>query len=935
MRALWAAGFLLRRLRSEPGVMVMLVGLVAVTSFLFAAGPRVFNLVADDGLRHHLTAAPAVQRNLQLSSVSVIPPNNTALETVYGLGARYREDFPDTLESLVSGQGLAITSARFGVEDPPRYRTFMSMRIQDGLEGEITLVEGRMPRATGDQLARAAFGLGPPPSGEEEATPRFEMVVSEATATEIGVVIGDRLTGDLDGTDLIIRRAVGRRLPAEFEIVGIFAVRDPNAEVWYADRTLQAVNVGGTLENPIAYATGLVAPEAYPDLLTSSLPFRYQWRFFIDPTGFDAGGLDALIPELQRLETEYRTSSVDATISSGTLLRSGLLAIVRDYQAERSASEAVLSVAAMGPFALAAGAIGMIGILLVTRRRAHLALTRGRGASGLLLLGAQLWEALVLAGFASLAGLLAAVLLVPGRASPMSPLLAVATALAAALVLVLATLPVARRPLGQAGRDDPPVLRVSPRRLVLELTAVGLAVAGIVLLRQRGLQIGGAGSGQFDPFLAAVPVLAGVAVGLVAMRLYPLPIRGLGWLAARRRDLVPVLGLRTVGRHPAAANLPLLVLMLTAAFGAFASVVMSSVDRGQLDASYVEVGADFRIQAVPGGALSRSVEPMTIEGVEGVAPGFVDPAATFASTPQQRGQILLQAVDPSAYARVTRDAPLDPAWPGAMLEGPAATPGTEESPIPAIISRRLPAGSRALLRGDLFGVTVQGQDMIFEVAGERLTFPGISPGSAFVVAPFDQLQAAYRNPPLQPTALFVTGSQDAADALTEHVRERSPSSTLVSRHGRYAALRDAPLIAAVANGFRVALVVAALYTALAVVAALTLTAARRAQDLSFLRTLGLSSRQALGLTVMEHGPPIVLALVPGIVLGVAVAALLAPGMGLTAFIGPTATFEIQVDWPTLALVTGALVGVVAAAIAASTWLIRRNHPTDALRIGDD
>jgi predicted lysophospholipase L1 biosynthesis ABC-type transport system permease subunit len=270
-----------------------------------------------------------------------------------------------------------------------------------------------------------------------------------------------------------------------------------------------------------------------------------------------------------------------------------------------------------------------------------------------------------------------------------------------------------------------------------------------------------------------------------------------------------------------------------------------------------------------------------------------------------------------------------------MLEGPAATPGTEEAPIPAIISRRLPAGSRALLRGDHFGVTVQGQDMIFEVVGERLTFPGVSHGTAFVVAPFDQLQAAYRNPPLQPTALFVSGTQDAADALTAHVRERSPSSTLVSRHGRYAALRDAPLIAAVANGFRVALVVAALYTALAVVAALTLTAARRAQDLSFLRTLGLSSRQALGLTIMEHGPPIVLALVPGIALGVAVAALLAPRMGLTAFIGPSATFEIQIDWPTLALVTGALVGVVAVAIAASTWLIRRNRPTDALRIGDD
>ncbi len=84
-----------------------------------------------------------------------------------------------------------------------------------------------------------------------------------------------------------------------------------------------------------------------------------------------------------------------------------------------------------------------------------------------------------------------------------------------------------------------------------------------------------------------MPVLAGLAAGIVALRLYPLPIRALGWLAARRRDFVPVLGLRTIGRHPGAANLPLLVLLLTAAFGAFSSVLASSIDRGQVTASYL------------------------------------------------------------------------------------------------------------------------------------------------------------------------------------------------------------------------------------------------------------------------------------------------------------------------------------------------------------
>jgi len=69
--SLWAAGFLLRRLRAEAGVVALLLALVAVTSFVFAGAPRLFNLFADAALVHELNAAPFVDRDLQLSSVSV------------------------------------------------------------------------------------------------------------------------------------------------------------------------------------------------------------------------------------------------------------------------------------------------------------------------------------------------------------------------------------------------------------------------------------------------------------------------------------------------------------------------------------------------------------------------------------------------------------------------------------------------------------------------------------------------------------------------------------------------------------------------------------------------------------------------------------------------------------------------------------------------
>ena len=39
------------------------------------------------------------------------------------------------------------------------------------------------------------------------------------------------------------------------------------------------------------------------------------------------------------------------------------------------------------------------------------------------------------------------------------------------------------------------------------------------------------------------------------------------------------------------------VLLLAAGFGSFASVVMSSVERGQVESSWMAVGADYRIEA--------------------------------------------------------------------------------------------------------------------------------------------------------------------------------------------------------------------------------------------------------------------------------------------------------------------------------------------------
>jgi len=76
-----------------------------------------------------------------------------------------------------------------------------------------------------------------------------------------------------------------------------------------------------------------------------------------------------------------------------------------------------------------------------------------------------------------------------------------------------------------------------------------------------------------------------------------------------------------------------------------------------------------------------------------------------------------------------------------------------------------------------------------------------------------------------------------------------------------------------------------------------------------------------------------LALVPGVLLGVGVALLVEPGLGLADFVGAQGV-PLFIDWPTLGLVIVALSAVVIAAIGAGTWLAGRATLVSALRIED-
>ncbi|HET8586284.1 MAG TPA: FtsX-like permease family protein, partial [Candidatus Limnocylindria bacterium] len=778
------------------------------------------------------------------------------------------------------------------------------------------------------------------PDGAVAELPHIEVAVSSETAASDRLSVGQRFLAH------VTREPPTRRFDeqpppgagyAVVDIVGIFDVPEPDAAFWYGDVNLQRPTITGTADAQQVHATALMAPEGYAALAERSIVFSYEWRYFFDPQAADAGQLAVLTDAVRRVKAD--SPAFLGALGSGTAVRTGLDAVLATFVAQRRLTEAILAVVTIGLAAMAAVVIGLLASLIADRRRAATILHRGRGASAVQIITAQVVEALLLGAPAAALGLLAATLLIPARATQAAPVAAAVVALVGAVLMAAAALPFARRTLGQLERNETSLARVSPRRLIFEGLVVVLAVIGIVLLRRRGLTAAGAGSeaSGFDPFLAAVPVLLGVAVGLVVLRLYPLPLRVVAWLASLGRGFVTVFALRRVGREAGAVHLPLLVLLLTIAIGVFSSVVTSSIERGQVATAWQAVGAPFRAEAAVYGTLPRDLDLTRVAGVHDAARAYFLPDVTFDMTGTASGSVVLDAVDVDALGRVAGGSPADPRLPLPLVaEAPKdAAVGSDAAPIMAVVSKRAPLGSHVMSQGDRFELLIDGAWTSFEVAEARDTFPGITPGRTFVVVSLDHLQASRPTRPLPITNIFLSADQSAEPAIRDALPIEGSPAHLTSQAAVLADLHASPLVSAVAAGFGLGLLVAALYSALAVIVALILTAAARSRDLTFLRTLGLSGRQSIGLTVMEHLPSVLLAMLVGIGLGIGLAVLLEPGLDLRAFAGQTIPVSLSVDWVAVALLALGLAGVVTVAVLATAALARRMSVTRALRLGDD
>lgn len=930
---------MLRRVRTERSLLLTLAVIVLVTAFIAAAVPRLLNQMADRGLSHAVSHANVFQRNIQLLRTDRFEPGTGAdyYTPIDAYGSEFQSTFEPSIQRIIGHRTWMINSLRFTVAETTDTDTFPFLRhitvlYQNELDPQLTFIEGRAPQTTAERAVPVDTSI---PTTDGSVTV-LEVAFAADAARMLQVKVGDLLIlSPNEDEPLATSIPQSAQTGIGIRIVGLFTINDPAAEYWLGDAQLHRAleyDDGNTVQY---YATALLAPEGYGSLLNSTpYPFRYTWRYYVDPEALDAGALPTLAADVRRLDAEY--GSVSPSRVREDAIRTGLSGIFRAYMSQRSLAEAVLALAATGLAGVALSVIALVSQFIADRRRPATLLMRGRGASTRQIAVAQIVEGLLVSLPAAVVGYLVAVLVVSGRAARWSLLGALLVALCATLLLLFAHLPHARRALIIPVRGDGAGRRVGIQRIVLEGLLVVLAIAGAVVLRRRGLSSDSATTDQvgFDPYLAAVPLLVGLAVGVLALRLYPLPVKLLAWATALRRDLVPVLGFRRVSRQAGAANLPLLVLLLAVAVGVFSSIMLTSISRGQSDSAWQRIGADYRIEVGTQAILPATFQVDDVDGVAASAMVTLRPTVQFVGRTAGTGSALLVAPEANDLAAVNRGNAADPHFPAEMLAPASGSDfGQPTNPVPAIVSTNLP--NQNLHVGDTFALTIYGRDTTYEVVDMRDRFPGIGVTERWIVVAHDHLIAANPGRPFRYNLTFVRGGANLLDNLDAAVEAQSGAARVTSRWEEYADVSDAPLISGVTNGFRVGLAIAAAYSALAIIIALTITAAARARDTALLRTMGLSNDQTVWLTIAEQVPIVAVALLAGVGLGIIVVRLIEPGIDLTAFTGPDVPVSIQYDWVAVGLLCSGLILVVAGAIAVTSYAARRAQLGRALRLGDE
>ncbi|SDH43497.1 putative ABC transport system permease protein [Arthrobacter subterraneus] len=870
-----------RQFRRSRWPSVLLASIVLVVSALLCAWPRAVDAMYTADLRESVAELAGSQQAVRAFS-SAFPPaedlNRTFTEAEDG--GRTADALTDIREGLAQPLASVLGEGRW-------LATGVGSRVTPLPEGirELILNYAADMQALEHLELREGELPGPPPA--EYGGEPVEILLSQASAESARWQVGEErnitvlLRGSADGDSREVREQ-------PVVLSGTYAAKDPGSPYWSLNNSLLTAAEDFNPDTGTAVnATAFISPAAFPFLAPAVDHVQTSYWYPVSTDTLTAGTAGQTAAQLRELLGTPQ--HVPAAVSPGptVVFGSETPAAMADATQRAASTHQILALLASGPLGVCVATAALAVRLLLERRRGALALASARGAGDLQLRGALALDGLLIGVPAAALGALAAFLLVP---VPFSPAHLLWPVLAAFLPAVL--MAVQHRPEVQTRQD----LTSSARnrwRVSAEAAVVVLAVTATILLTGRGLVRGSLEYGEVDPLLSATPLLIALAVGVLVLRLYPLPLQEFARIRRRSPGLVGFLGASRAVRAPGAGLVPVLALVVGLAVVLLSGVLLSTFREGVTAAAESRVGADLRIQGPP--FDGDQVEQIrSVEGVASVA-AVTDLGRLRTETGgRQTKDVDLHAVSPDALLGVQED--LSGAFPADVLN--ALSERASGDALPVVVSPAL-----ELEEGTTLELRYRGMYVEAEVVGTGPAEVVFSSSTAWALVD-EATIGAVEERTFQPSVLLVDLHDDAG-SVTDAVAEIAGGPVLQQTPGEQV---ERVLASASGRGLQLGLWVVigamAVLCSLTVVMTAVVNAPARNRLIALLRTLGFPQRRDGALMLWELGPMTGAAMLAGTMLGLLLPLVILGALNLSAFTGGSVE-------PALALHPGLLLGLMA------------------------
>ena len=889
---------LLRRARRYRGAGFLL--LLAFAAGLFAAAvPGVVEKSQSSSLQQVLAAASPLDR-----TVLAEPQQNAGTPWLGGQNPD-ASNLRQTLQSLASGVPASV--------DPQPSLGWSGVHLSEPLPETAqgtNAYEDLDYRSDETTHMRVLSGTMPDAATQSsDGTLIFDVAVTQATADRYQARIGS----------VVSQQGYG------FRITAIVAPTDPASAFWSYDPTVATPTFIVSQAKGDYWATAgfigageLSALESIQSVQGSPESVAAVFCVPLDVRGYDVANSGTILSTLMSFDSGQVATNLGLQVSAGPI------AVLSPFAEQRATVDSILSLVMAGAAAVGAVTILLCARLVVGRRRTHFALRRARGQSlpqlaGQVCAGSAAPTLLALAA----AWVLARVLDSGAAWSSQATLLFGGVALVSLLgPPIIAVLDQRGAAASRTGRADVVRRRPRPKRRVLELLLLVLAVGAVVELRQQGL--GEAGQGT-NPIGTLVPILLAAIATAIAVRCYPLLLGPASRAAARRGGPSAFLGLAGAARSATALALPSFVIVLTLTLAALGSMMNRTVDAGRVVESWQRNGADAVVQ--PQQTTTWATAASAVSAIEAV-PGVTHATVVYSQPDTNTTGGVLYAVDPSSYAAVSADSP----WPldAALLSAKAASAGQ----VPALVppDSDYTVGSTLQLQPE-YAPTISA--VVVGTISQTAVAPA-GPDAAtppnFVLIPASAVAADQQD--WSTAQILVSGGDIDEARLAAVLSAKKISATTTYRADIISSLSSAPLEGMAEFGYLLGILAAGCFGVCGILLSLTMTAAARTRRLMLLGTLGLTPRQARGVALAETTPLAVATVLGGLLAAAALPAVFGNSLNLSVFTGLAGASPLGYDALTPPLTAALAVALTALGVLPQAASARRGAPAQ-LRMGGE